>query len=74
VIAKSDQLYVECGLHGARIMSTRLNLTPKCLDGEIDANIQRLKDDLDACAREMKRRVGELRQRGAFQKTLRHNP
>ncbi len=73
MIAKSDQFYVECGLHGARIMSTRLDLTPNCLDGEIDANIQRLKDDLDVCAREMKRRVGELRQRGAFRQTSRHS-
>ena len=55
---KLDKFYVEHDLHGARVMTVSLRLTAGCVsDGEIDTNIQMLKDDLDACAREMKRRV-----------------
>lgn len=39
-------------------MARSHQLTAGCIaDGEIDTNIQLLKDDLDACAREMKRVV-----------------
>ena len=51
-----DKLYVEHGIHGARVMARSLQLTSDCTeDGEIDTAIQMLKDDLDACAKEMKR-------------------
>ena len=53
-----DKFYVEHGVHGARVMARSHQLTPGCIsDPEIDANIQMLKDDLDACAREMKRLI-----------------
>jgi hypothetical protein len=53
-----DKFYVEHGIHGARVMARSHQLTSGCnSDTEIDANIQMLKDDLDACAREMKRLV-----------------
>jgi len=51
-----DKLYVEHGIHGARVMARSLQLTSDSTeDGEIDTVIQMLKDDLDACAKEMKR-------------------
>jgi len=51
-----DKLYVEHGIHGARVMARSLQLTSDSTeDGEIDTAIQMLKDDLDACAKEMKR-------------------
>ena len=53
-----NKFYVEHGLHGARIMARSFWLSTGCIsDDEIDANVQMLKDDLDACAREMKRLV-----------------
>jgi hypothetical protein len=53
-----DKFYVEHGAHGARVMSRSRQLTGNCIaDGEIDAAIQMLKDDLDACSNEMKRLV-----------------
>ena len=61
-----DKFYVEHGVHGARVMARSLNLTPGCTsDSEIDTNIQMLKDDLDACARDMKRLV-EMNRRGSL--------
>ena len=49
-----DKFYVEHGIHGARVMARSLHLTPDgTADSEIDTNIQMLKDDLDACARDM---------------------
>lgn len=52
------KFYVEHNVHGARVMARSLQLTSDCTeDGEIDTAIQMLKDDLDACAKEMKRLV-----------------
>ena len=51
-----DKLYVEHCIHGARVMARSHQLTGNCIeDDEIDSAIQLLKDDLDACGREMKR-------------------
>lgn len=59
---KLGKFYVEHGIHGARVMVQSHQLTAGCIaDGEIDANIQALKDDLDACAREMKEKVAAER-------------
>jgi hypothetical protein len=61
-----DKFYVEHGIHGARVMAHSNQLTGYCVeDSEIDAAIQMLKDDLDACARDMKRLV-ELNSRGSL--------
>ena len=51
-----DKFHVEHGIYGARVMARSLQLTGNCLeDGEVDTIFQMLKDDLDACAKEMKR-------------------
>jgi hypothetical protein len=51
-----DKFHVEHGMNGARVMARSHQLSGFCLeDDEVDAAIQLLKDDLDACAREMKR-------------------
>ena len=61
-----DKFYVEHGIHGARVMARSQQLTTGCIaDGEIDTAIQMLKDDLDACAKEMKRLV-EVNRRGSL--------
>lgn len=61
-----DKLYVEHCIHGARVMARSDQLTSNCVaDGEIDTAIQMLKDDLDACAKEMKRLV-EVNSRGSL--------
>ena len=53
-----DKFHVEYGIHGAQVMTRSNQLTGCCIaDDEIDTAIQMLKDDLDACAREMKRLV-----------------
>jgi hypothetical protein len=53
-----DKFHVEHGIHGARVMTRSHQLTNDCIaEGEIDTAIQMLKDDLDACAKEMKRLV-----------------
>jgi hypothetical protein len=50
------KFHVEHGAHGARVMARSNQLTADCADDrEIDGAIQMLKDDLDACASEMKR-------------------
>jgi hypothetical protein len=60
-----DKFHVEHGIHGARVHARSQLLTPYCSDpGEVDGAIQLLKDDLDACAREMKRLI-EVNNRGA---------
>jgi hypothetical protein len=62
-----DKFYVEHGIHGARVMARSHQLTAGCLaDDEIDTNIQMLKDDLDACAREMKRLIN-INRRSLFE-------
>jgi hypothetical protein len=51
-----DKFYVEQGVHGARVAARTLQLTLPCMsDSEIEESVQMLKDDLDACEREMKR-------------------
>jgi hypothetical protein len=53
-----DKFCVEHDVHGARVMARSLQLTGGCIsDAEIDTSIQMLKDDLEACAKEMKRLV-----------------
>ena len=59
------KFHVEHNIYGARAVARSLQLTGDCTDeGEIDTAIQMLKDDLDACAREMKRLI-EVNARGA---------
>ena len=60
------KLQVQHGIYGARAVARTHLLTGECsTDGEIDSAIQMLKDDLDACAREMKRLVA-LERRGSL--------
>ena len=60
------KFHVEHSAQGARVMARSDRLTPTCLsDSEVDAHIQMLKDDLDACAKEMKRLL-EVNRRGAL--------
>ena len=61
-----DKFHVEHGIHGARVMARSHQLTNDCVAaGEVDAAIQMLKDDLDACAKEMKR-LNDVNSRGAL--------
>ena len=61
-----DKFYAEYSVHGAKVMARSLQLTGGCLsDDEIDTTIQMLKDDLDVCARDMKRLVN-LNSRGSL--------
>jgi hypothetical protein len=61
-----DKFHVEHGIHGARVLARSHQLTGDCTeDHEIDAAVQMLKDDLDACAREMKRLIA-LDRRGSM--------
>jgi hypothetical protein len=61
-----DKFHVEHGIHGARVLARSQPLTGYCLDErEVDGAIQLLKDDLDACAKEMKRLI-EVNSRGAL--------
>lgn len=58
-----DKFHVEHGIHGARVLARSLELTGYCHDdSEIDRAIRLLKDDLDACAKEMKGLVRVNRQ------------
>lgn len=51
-----DKFHVDHGAHGVRVMARSNQLTGYCSgEREIDSAIEMLKDDLDACAREMKR-------------------
>jgi hypothetical protein len=51
-----NKFHVEHGIQGTRVMARSHQLTPGCAsDSEIDTHVQMLKDDLDACAKEMKR-------------------
>jgi hypothetical protein len=60
------KFYVEHSIHGARVLTRSHQLTGNCLtNDEIDAAIQMLKDDLDACASEMKRLV-DVNRRGSL--------
>ena len=61
-----DKLHVEHGIQGARVLARSQQLTGDCLtDGDVDSAIQMLKDDLDACAKEMKRLL-EVNRRGSM--------
>ena len=53
-----DKFHVEHGIHGTRVLARSQQLSAFCTN-------ELLKDDLDACAREMKR-VIELNSRGAL--------
>lgn len=57
---------VEHGIHGVRVTTRSHQLTDDfSSDDEIDAAIQMLKDDLDTCAKEMKR-LAALDRRGSM--------
>ena len=61
-----NKFHVEHGVHGARVLARSQELTGYFTDEKaIDAAIALLKDDLDACGREMKRLL-ELNHRGAL--------
>ena len=61
-----DKFHIEQGVHGARIMARSVQLSGFCVtDDEVDSAIGMLKDDLDACGREMKRRL-DVNRRGAL--------
>jgi hypothetical protein len=51
-----NKFHVEHSAYGAKVLARSHQLTSDCLsDSDVDAAIQMLKDDLDACGREMKR-------------------
>jgi hypothetical protein len=61
-----DKFHVEHSIDGARVMARTHQLTAACTsDAQIEMHIQMLKDDLDACAKEMKRFV-KIDSRGAL--------
>jgi hypothetical protein len=61
-----DKFHVEHGVHGSRVLARTEQLSAFCADPtEVDGAIQLLKEDLDACAREMKRLI-EVNNRGAL--------
>jgi len=61
-----DKFHVEHGVHGFRIVSRSLQLTSFCTtDAEVDEAVELLKDDLDACGREMKRLL-DVNRRGSL--------
>ena len=61
-----DKFHVEHGAYGSRVLARSGLLTGFCGDAhEIDEAIAMLKDDLDACAREMKR-LNEVNSRGTM--------
>ena len=60
------KFHVEHGVHGTRVLARSNQITSFCAtDAEIDTAVQMLKDDLDACAKEMKR-LNEVNSRGAL--------
>ena len=61
-----EKFHVEHGVHGARVLARSLEVTGYFTEEKaIDAAIALLKDDLDACGREMKRLL-ERNHRGAL--------
>jgi hypothetical protein len=61
-----NKFHVEHSVYSARVMARTLQLTSDCKDErEIDGAVQLLKDDLDACAREMKRLL-DVNRRGSL--------
>jgi hypothetical protein len=62
------KFHVEHNVHGARVLARSLQISGDCIeDDEIDGAIQMLKDDLDACAKEMKRLVKVNRSGALFE-------
>ncbi len=62
------KFHVEHSVHGARVMARSLQLTSDCIeDDEIEIAIRMLQDDLDACAKEMKRLVKVNRSGALFE-------
>ncbi|HEY4070591.1 MAG TPA: hypothetical protein VGM04_03430 [Sphingomicrobium sp.] len=60
------KFHVDHSVHGVKVIARSPQLTSDCSDdAEIDAAVEMLKDDLDACAREMKRLVA-IDRRGAL--------
>jgi hypothetical protein len=58
---------VEHGVRGAKVLARSRDLTADCIsDAEIESNIEMLKDDVDACRREMKRLVRPNRSGSLF--------
>ena len=61
-----NKFHVEHDIHGARVLAHSHRLTGNCsAEDEVDTAIQMLKDDLDACSREMKRLI-EVNRRGSL--------
>lgn len=61
-----DKFHVEHGGHGTRVLARSSQMTGDCLTAEeVDAAIDMLKSDLDACRREMKHLL-ELNRRGSL--------
>ena len=61
-----NKFHVEHSVYGAKVLARTHQLTGECIhDGDVDTVIQQLKDDLDACGREMKRLL-EVNRRGAL--------
>ena len=64
----TGKFQVEHNVHGARVLARSTQRTSECTeDIEIDTIIQMLKDDLDACASEMKRLVKVNRSGSLFE-------
>jgi hypothetical protein len=63
-----DKFHVDHGIHGVKVVARAQQLTNDCsTDEEIDAAVQMLKEDLDACAREMKRLAAIDRRAALFE-------
>ncbi len=63
-----DTFYVQHDIHGGRVMARSPQLTAGCTtEDEVDTTIQMLKDDLDACAKEMKRLIKVNRSGSLFE-------
>jgi hypothetical protein len=61
-----DKFHVEHSIHGVKVVARSNQLTGDCTDdAEVDSAIQMLKDDIDACGREMKRLL-EVNRRGSL--------
>ncbi|MEO7365569.1 MAG: hypothetical protein ABIW03_04540 [Sphingomicrobium sp.] len=62
------KFHVEHNIHGARVVARSLQLTSDSIDDdEIDTAVEMLKNDLDACASEMKRLVKVNRSGSLFE-------
>lgn len=61
-----NKFHVEHSASGARVLARSHRLSGDCADdSDVDVAIQMLKDDLDACGREMKRLL-EVNRRGSL--------